>query len=113
VARRAFCGLLEVGKLLDPVRPVAATRASRPSLPRRAETNLQGRLVGRFGFWFHPNPRRMTISHQRSRSTKKLLQKLPQSETAGVALVPPLPRSEFKMWSGARDLNPGPHGPEL
>ena len=21
--------------------------------------------------------------------------------------------SEFKIWSGARDLNPGPHGPEL
>src|SRR2546428_6766374 len=21
-------------------------------------------------------------------------------------------RSEFKIWSGARDLNPGPHGPE-
>jgi len=21
--------------------------------------------------------------------------------------------SEFKNWSGARDLNPGPHGPEL
>jgi len=21
--------------------------------------------------------------------------------------------SEFKTWSGARDLNPGPHGPEL
>jgi hypothetical protein len=22
-------------------------------------------------------------------------------------------RFEFRIWSGARDLNPGPHGPEL
>ena len=25
----------------------------------------------------------------------------------------PSERSEFRSWSGARDLNPGPHGPEL
>ena len=32
------------------------------------------------------------------------------------AKSPPLtcfaPKFEFKNWSGARDLNPGPHGPE-
>ncbi len=29
-----------------------------------------------------------------------------------LAVIAALDRSEFKNWSGARDLNPGPHGPE-
>ena len=33
-------------------------------------------------------------------------------ENQGGSLRPPLDEFEFRFWSGARDLNPGPHGPE-
>jgi hypothetical protein len=33
----------------------------------------------------------------------------PSAITASTAFAP---KFEFKIWSGARDLNPGPHGPE-
>ncbi len=34
-------------------------------------------------------------------------------ETQGDSWSRRSPRFEYDFWSGARDLNPGPHGPEL
>src|SRR5438445_7355606 len=71
----------------------------RSSLPRRAaDESTRPFRQGRFGFWFHPFARSLTMPHQRSRSTKQ-------------CCSPSLPRSA--KIGRARDLNPGPHGPEL
>src|SRR5437879_10203831 len=67
----------------SPVAPCQVTLGLRPPARIRQLTQINGRIAN--------SPPRPNVGKEKS---------------------PARPTNEFKNWSGARDLNPGPHGPE-
>src|SRR5436309_1112860 len=67
--------------------------------------------VGRGGPWRPPE--RLAERRRNVDLKSEVLQNLPSGcDTSAPATTTEIEDSQSKIWSGARDLNPGPHGPE-